>query len=87
MLPLQSNPPLECNTIFFILYYASVHCWKESSGMSLSSTVEALQAFKMFSLDNPLELGEKKKVAWRKTRLKGRLFQFVLGQEMVDVQG
>ena len=78
-----------------LLCHASMHCWKDSSGMPLSSVItcsplEGLHTFKTGPLDDPHELGEKKKVTQSKIRWTGRLLQYgdvLLGQELPDAQG
>ena len=72
-----------------------MHCWNDSSGMPLSSgrhygLLDGLYTFKMGPLDDPIELGEKNKVARSKIRWIGRLFQYgdvLLRQELPDAQG
>ena len=54
------------------------------------SPLDGLHVFKTGPLDDPLELGEKKKVIWNKVRWIGRLFQHddvLLSQELLDAQG
>ena len=78
-----------------LLCHASMHCWKDSSGMPLSSVItcsplEGLHTFKTGPLDDPHELGEKKRVTRSKIRWTGRLLQYgnvLLGQELPDAQG
>ena len=56
---------------FPIPCYASMHCWKNSSGMLLSSFVMAFLKASLPSLDDPIELGEKKKSYKAKSGRKG----------------
>ena len=54
------------------------------------SPLDGPHAFKTGPLDDPLELGKKKKVTQSKIRWIGRLFQYgdvLLGQELPDAQG
>ena len=74
--------------------HASMHCWKDSSGMLLSSIVTALLMTSTPSKWVPkmgsLELREKKRVTRSKIRWIRRLFQYgdvLLGQELPDAQG
>ena len=74
-----------------LLCHASMHCWKDSSGMLRRySLLDSLHVFKTGPLDDPLELWEKKKVTQNKFRWIGTLFQqgnVLLGQELPDAQG
>ena len=76
-----------------LLCHTSMHCWKDASGMPVSSIVTALlmasTSSKQVPLMIPLSLG-KRKVTHSKIRWIGRFFQYndvLLGQELPDAQG
>ena len=72
-----------------LLCHASMHCWKDSSGMPLSSVVTALlmasTPSKRIPLMLPLSLGKRKKSHGARSGKIGMLFQYsdvLLGQEL-----
>ena len=86
--------PLASNTLFhpsLPRFYALLEgfFW-DAPQLCCYGPLDGLHAFKMGPLDDPLELGEKKKVTRSKVKWIGRLFQHgdgLLGQELLDAQG
>ena len=86
--------PLESNALFHPsmprLYALLEWFFWAAPQLHRYGPLDGLHAFKTGPLDDPLELGEKKKVARSKIRWIGRLFQYgdvLLGQELPDAQG
>ena len=91
MVPLSKQSPSSLIHFLILLYHASMHCWKDSSGMLLSSVVTAVLMASTSSKWVPLiiPLGKKKKSHRARSIELNWLFQYndiTLCQELLNAQ-